>query len=126
IYFPTEEELRVFAQENRDLKLFGEQLTDEELSAHTGPSRRANLHELHVSHAIARIFSRLDECGIDTRKFSDDDTPLFQLLEGEGDKQKVVQVFSVPEIHSRVLEIASRGVQIKRFKALGEMNAKQL
>ena len=34
--------------------------------------------------------------------------------------------FSIPEILGRVLEIASRGVQIKRFKGLGEMNAKQL
>jgi DNA gyrase subunit B len=126
IYFTSEDELRVYADENRDLKLFDEQLSDEELAAHTGPSRRANLHELHESHAIAKIFSRLDECGIDTRKFSDDDTPLFDLLEGDGDKQKAIPVFSVPEILSRVLEIAARGVSIKRFKGLGEMNAKQL
>jgi DNA gyrase subunit B len=126
IYFTSEDELRVYADENRDLKLFDEQLSDEELAAHTGPSRRANLHELHESHAIAKIFSRLDECGIDTRKFSDEDTPLFDLLEGDGDKQKAIPVFSVPEILSRVLEIAARGVSIKRFKGLGEMNAKQL
>jgi len=48
------------------------------------------------------------------------------LVEGEGDKQKATPVFAVPEILARVLEIASRGVQIKRFKGLGEMNAKQL
>jgi DNA gyrase subunit B len=126
IYFPTENDLRLYADENRDLKLFDESLSDEELAAHTGPSRRANLHELHESHAIAKIFSRLIECGIDTEKFSDDDTPLFDLLEGDGEKQKSIPVFSVPEILSRVLEIAARGVQIKRFKGLGEMNAKQL
>ena len=126
IYFPTENDLRLYADENRDLKLFDVTLSDEELAAHTGPSRRANLHELHESHAIAKIFSRLIECGIDTEKFSDDDTPLFDLLEGDGEKQKSIPVFSVPEILSRVLEIAARGVQIKRFKGLGEMNAKQL
>ena len=126
LYFRDEEELRTYAAENRDLRLFDEQLTDEELASHSGPSRRANLHELHESHAIARIFARLNECGIDTARFSDDDTPLFDLLEGDGEKQKAIPVFSVPEILSRVLEIASRGVQIKRFKGLGEMNAKQL
>jgi DNA gyrase subunit B len=126
LYFTTDAQLRSYADENRDLKLFDEQLTDEELAAHTGPNRRANLHELHESHAIAKIFSRLAESGIDTRKFSDDDTPLFELLEGDGEKQKAHPVFSVPEILTRVLEIASRGVQIKRFKGLGEMNAKQL
>jgi DNA gyrase subunit B len=101
-------------------------LTDEELATLSGPSRRANLHELHESHAIARIFSRLNECGIDTKVFFHDDTPLFEVVEGEGDKQKVTPIFAVPEILAKVLEIASRGVQIKRFKGLGEMNAKQL
>ncbi len=126
LYFANEEALRAYAAENRDLRLFDEPLGEEDHAAHTGPSRRANLHELHESHAIARIFGRLNECGIDTAKFSDDDTPLFELLEGEGDKQKIHPVFSLPEVLVRVLEIASRGVQIKRFKGLGEMNAKQL
>ncbi|WP_367871314.1 DNA topoisomerase (ATP-hydrolyzing) subunit B [Luteolibacter sp. Populi] len=126
LYFTNEEALRAYSTENRDLRLFDEQLSDEELAAHTGPLRRANLHELHESHAIAKIFSRLEECGIDTQKFSDDDTPLFSLLEGDGEKQKVYPAFSIPEVLVRVLEIASRGVQIKRFKGLGEMNAKQL
>ena len=96
------------------------------MAAHSGPSRRANLHELHESHAIARIFSRLTECGIDTSVFFDDDVPLFEIIEGDGEKQKITPVFGVPEILGKVLEIASRGVQIKRFKGLGEMNAKQL
>ena len=32
----------------------------------------------------------------------------------------------MPEILSRVLEIGRKGIQIKRFKGLGEMNAKEL
>ena len=124
LYFADEEALRAYASDNHDLRLFDEVLTDEESAAHNGPSRRANLHELHESHAITRIFSRLTECGIDTAVFFNDDTPLFEIV--EGDKQKVTPVFAVPEILSRVLEIASRGVQFKRFKGLGEMNAKQL
>lgn len=126
LYFPNELELRAFAAENRDLRMFDEVLSEEELAAHTGPSRRAVLHELHESHAIARIFSRLNEAGVDTTVFSSEDKPLFELIEGDGEKQKVTPVFAVPEILSRVLEIAGRGVQVKRFKGLGEMNAKQL
>jgi DNA gyrase subunit B len=126
LYFPTEQELRAFAAENRDLRLFDEVLSEEEIAAHTGPSRRANLHELHESHAVGRIFSRLNECGIDTRVFSNDDTPLFELIEGDGDKQKITPLFTVPDILKNVLEIAGRGIQVKRFKGLGEMNAKQL
>jgi DNA gyrase subunit B len=126
LYFADEESLRAYSSENRDLRLFDEQLSSEELASHTGPSRRANLHELHESHAIAKIFARLNESGIDTTLFFDEDKPLFELLEGDGEKQKSHPVFSIPEVLVRVLEIASRGVQIKRFKGLGEMNAKQL
>lgn len=126
IYFADEASQHAYASENRDLRLFDEALSDEELAAHTGPSRRAVLHELHESHAIAKIFGRLSECGIDTTIFFDDDQPLYHLLEGEGDKQKAMPVFSIAEILTRVLEIAAKGVQIKRFKGLGEMNAKQL
>jgi DNA gyrase subunit B len=126
LYFPNELELRAFAAENRDLRLFNGVISDEELALQTGPSRRAVVHELHESHAIARIFSRLRECGIGTTTFFNEDKPLFELIEGDGEKQKITPIFSVPEILTRVLEIASRGVSIKRFKGLGEMNAKQL
>ena len=125
-YFSDEIELRAFAAENRDLRLFDEVLSEEEISAQTGPSRRANLYELHESNVISRIFARLNECGVDTASFSNDDVPLFELVEGDGEKQKITPVFAIPEILERVLEIAGRGVQIKRFKGLGEMNAKQL
>ena len=125
-YFADDEALRSYAAANRDLRLFDEILTDEELAASTGPSRRAVLHELHESHAIARIFARLNESGIDTTIFHAMDTPLFELVEGEGEKRHATPLFAIPEILTRVLEISSKGVQIKRFKGLGEMNAKQL
>ncbi|MCF7675195.1 MAG: DNA topoisomerase (ATP-hydrolyzing) subunit B [Akkermansiaceae bacterium] len=126
IYMADENVLRDYAADNRDLRLFDEILTDEELVKGTGPSRRAVLHELHESHAIARIFARLAEVGLDPANFFSDDVPLFELVEGEGDKQHATRLFGIPEILSRVLEISSKGVQIKRFKGLGEMNAKQL
>jgi DNA gyrase subunit B len=126
IYFADQAALSVYAAENRDLGLFDEQLTDEELSEISGPSRRAVLHELHESHSIAKLFSRLQELGIDTNKFYSMDTPLFEITEGEGEKQTATPVFVVSEILEKVLEISAKGVQIKRFKGLGEMNAKQL
>ncbi|MFD0892170.1 DNA topoisomerase (ATP-hydrolyzing) subunit B [Luteolibacter ambystomatis] len=123
-YFTDDSALRAFSAENPDLRLFGE-IVDE--TAHVaGPSRRAVLHELHESHAITKLFSRLREKGLDTKQFFSMDTPLFELVEGEGEKQSVTPVFSVQDILYRVLEIGRRGVQIKRFKGLGEMNAKEL
>ena len=54
------------------------------------------------------------------------DQPLYEIVEGEGEKESVEPLFSVPEILDKVLEIGRRGVTIKRFKGLGEMNAKEL
>jgi DNA gyrase subunit B len=109
LYFADEEDLRSFAGENRDLRLFGE-VHDEEDEEETvptgGPTRRAVLYELHESHVIGKL---LDE-----------------LTEGEGEKETVTPVFSVPEILDQVLAIGRRGLTIKRFKGLGEMNAKEL
>ncbi|MDB6076548.1 MAG: gyrb: dna gyrase b subunit [Akkermansiaceae bacterium] len=124
-YFLNDAALREFAAENRDLRLFGEPPDENALLA-DGPSRRAVHHELHESHAIQKILNRIEEIGLPTAPFFSDDFPLFEIVEGEGEKQTLSPVFSVPEILSRILEIGRRGVQIKRFKGLGEMNAKEL
>jgi len=125
-YFQDEASLRSYAAENRTLRIFDEILTEEEIAANVGPSRRVVLHELHESKAIARIFSRLTERGFDTNVLFSEDKPLYELIEGEGEKQAITPIFGVPEILARILEIGRRGVQIKRFKGLGEMNAKEL
>ena len=54
------------------------------------------------------------------------DKPIFALIEGDGEKATAHPLFSIPEILEKIMEIGRRGVQIKRFKGLGEMNAKEL
>jgi DNA gyrase subunit B len=126
-YFTGDQDLRTFAENNRDLRLFGETLSEQELAATTNQiSRRAVLKELHESHAIQRLLTRLREKGLDTSNFFSPDKPIFELIEGEGDKRSVTPIFAITEVLEKVLEIGRRGVQIKRFKGLGEMNAKEL
>jgi DNA gyrase subunit B len=48
------------------------------------------------------------------------------LIEGEGEKQTTKPLFSIAEILQSVLEVGRQGLQIKRFKGLGEMNPAQL
>ena len=130
-YFLGESELRDFAAENADLHLFGRRqvLLEGENGGPAkseGPSRRARLVEIHEANSIAKLLARLGELGLDVKHFSSQDEPLFQIVEGEGDHAKVHPVFSVPEILSKIMEIGKRGMEIQRFKGLGEMNAKEL
>jgi DNA gyrase subunit B len=82
--------------------------------------------ELHESAAIEKIIAELARKGLKVGHYATSDEPIFELIEGEGEKAVSHPLFSIPEILEKILEIGRRGVQIKRFKGLGEMNAKEL
>ena len=91
-----------------------------------GARRRAKLVELHETTAIQKLIVELARKGLKVNHYAASDRPIFELIEGEGDKATTHPLFSIPEILQKILEIGRRGVQIKRFKGLGEMNAKEL
>jgi DNA gyrase subunit B len=133
-YFHDEKEVRKFHQENPDLNLFEDE-TQQELLPLGAPTvvktngasrRRGKLIELHESTTIQKIMGELARKGLQVDHYAAADRPIFELIEGEGDKATVHPLFSIPEIHQKIVEIGRRGVQIKRFKGLGEMNAKEL
>jgi DNA gyrase subunit B len=139
-YFPGEEQVREFAAENTDLNLFevetpeapaeGEVIEQKPAAKakKEDPSlrRRARLVELHESVPVQKLIDELAKKGLKVEHFSNHDAPLFELIEGEGDKATTHPVFSIPEILERIIEIGKRGLTIQRFKGLGEMNPKQL
>jgi DNA gyrase subunit B len=134
-YFHTEEELREFGSENPDLKLFGEE-TDTSLIEKAerdktekpkfGNTRRGKYVELYESSAVMDLLKELDKKGLKVEHYSAQDKPLFELIEGEGERATSKPLFSIAEILAGVKEAGKRGIQIKRFKGLGEMNAKEL
>ncbi len=144
-YFKDEEAVRAFSAENVDLNLFGEPAVERldgdasgdgesESVRHNGhalrPSngsalrRRARLVELYESASIQRLIDDLARKGLKIEHYAAQDEPLFELIEGE--RGVTHPVFSVSEILDKIKENGRRGVQIKRFKGLGEMNAKEL
>src|SRR5579859_2615865 len=129
-YFHTEEELAQFGAKNADLKLFGGEEEGDTTTfvekSKNGSTRRARHVELHESKAIVELLAKLDKKGFSVEHYAGQDKPLFEICEGEGDRETVKPLFSIPEILTAVKEIGRRGLSIKRFKGLGEMNAKEL
>jgi DNA gyrase subunit B len=127
-YFQTEEELEKFGTENPDLRLFGDEESDTSLfeKARNGHTRRARHVELHESKAIADLLAKLAKKGFSVEHYSAQDHPLFEVIEGQGEKEQVKPLFAIPEILSSVKDVGRRGLSIKRFKGLGEMNPKEL
>src|SRR5437660_784898 len=132
-YFHDEKAVRQFHQDNLDLNLFEAELGQELLPLGEAPARsngsfrrRGKLVELHESAAIQKLIAELARKGLKVGHYAASDRPIFELIEGEGEKAVSHPLFSIPEILHKILEIGRRGVQIKRFKGLGEMNAKEL
>jgi DNA gyrase subunit B len=144
-FFTHDSDLRAFHQANLDLGLFEPEVTalpepDENgqfpaipepvvpttTKKSDGPRRRARLVELHESSSVAKLMDELAKKGLKVEHYSNSDKPLFEIIEGDGDKATIHPLFSIPEILSKVLEIGRKGMTIQRFKGLGEMNAKEL
>jgi DNA gyrase subunit B len=133
-YFHDERAVREFHEGNLDLNLFDTEMGQELLPLSNAPvvpskngnRRRGKLVELHESTTIQKLIAELARKGLKVNHFSASDRPIFELIEGEGDRAVSHPLFSIPEILEKILEIGRRGVQIKRFKGLGEMNAKEL
>jgi DNA gyrase subunit B len=130
-FFHSREDLARFGSENPDLNLglSGEQDSDTSLleRAKNGVTiRRARHEELYESHAIKELLEKLARKGFSIDHYSAQDNPLFEILEGEGERQQVKPLFSIPEILSTIKEVGRRGLSVKRFKGLGEMNPKEL
>ena len=122
-YFPSNEEVDEFKTANNDL--FGGD-TEVERRKDT-PTRRAKVSDLHLeSKATADLLGKLSKKGLAVDHYTAQDKPLFELTEGEGERATVTPLFSIPEILSGVKAVGKKGIQMYRFKGLGEMDAKEL
>jgi DNA gyrase subunit B len=122
-YFINDEKLGEFAREHPDLGVFGRAIDD---NGAAKAATRSKLVEIHEAGPMKKLFAQLDELGLHIDHFSSQDKPLFEIIEGDGAKAVSHPLFNVPAILDTVLAIGKRGIEIQRFKGLGEMNAKQL
>ena len=82
-----------------------------------GPTRRAKISDLHLeSKAIADLLGKLSKKGLAVDHYAAQDKPLFELIEGEGERATVTPLFSIPEILDGVKAVGKKGIQMYRFK----------
>src|SRR6185369_16221420 len=121
-YFITNDEVEKFKAANPTL--FN---GDNKMRRRDGPTRRATYADLHhESKAVGELMGRLEKKGLQIGHYVAQDKPLFELAEGEGEKAVITPLFSIPEILSTVKAVGKKGIQMYRFKGLGEMDAKEL
>ena len=143
-YFPNQDSLRAFHESNPDLELFEPESepvleitnpdgtpvapapVETKKKKEEGPRRRARLVELYETPAIEKLITELAKKGLKIEHYSNSDNPIFELIEGEGEKAVKHPLFAIPDILNKVLDVGKKGLSISRFKGLGEMNAKEL
>ena len=145
-YFTDQDALRAYHEANPDLQLFepepepvleitnedgtlaapAEAVKVEKKKKDDAPRRRARLVELYETPSIEKLIGELAKKGLKIEHYSNGDHPIFELIEGDGEKAIKHPLFAIPDIFNKVLEIGRKGLTIGRFKGLGEMNAKEL
>jgi DNA gyrase subunit B len=124
-YFESLDEVAKFKDSNPDI--YGDTEFRERVEKNRLQIRRATEVDLHLeSKAIADLLAKLANKGLDVDHYSAQDKPLFELIEGEGERATVMPLFSIPEILSSVKAVGKKGIQMTRFKGLGEMDAEEL
>jgi DNA gyrase subunit B len=124
-YFDDLDEVQKFKDKNPDLYSNGD--AKEKSDKPKTQTRRAVEADLHLeSKAIAELLGKLSKKGLAVDHYAAQDKPLYELIEGEGDRATVTPLFSIPEILNSVKAVGKKGIQMTRFKGLGEMDAKEL
>ena len=102
----------------------GKQVKESPLVAKAKPLAR--IYEIYEAGSIAKALQGLGKKGLEMEHYSAQDKPLFECVEGDGEKPIKTPIFSIAEILTAVKGVGKKGVQITRFKGLGEMDAKEL
>ena len=90
-------------------------------------SARLTVCDITQTSSLEKAFYQLAEYGITPENFYTDGAgDFFQLISKDEEKPKSHSLKSVMDILERVLETGRQGLTVKRFKGLGEMNAKEL
>ena len=87
-------------------------------------SQRISIHEIFESKELERLIALSTEIGINKEFFSDEKSSSYSLITDNVDE--TIELTGVNHFLEKVRSSGRKGLQIQRYKGLGEMNPKQL
>jgi DNA gyrase subunit B len=91
-------------------------------------NQRLSIHEIFESTAMSKILKEHTKLGLEVQTWTQGDSARYNVVEnlGNPDKENRIEMHSILELLPKIRELGRRGLNIQRYKGLGEMNPKQL